>query len=161
MTCNEHCVSVEHTSFTSLSQLWKSSTPSENLTKRSREKGAKIPIAEEIWVDRVRRLDALRDLVIKNIEAAHQRQATHYNKGRRDVRYQAGDLVMRKAHVLSSGAWTFSAKLAPDWEGPFEIEEIKPSNVYILNMGNRRKNPKVHVGKLKKYREGRRGKGGN
>ena len=46
-------------------------------------------------------------MVMKNIEAARQRQANHYNKGRRDVRYQVGDLVMRKAHVLSSGARKF------------------------------------------------------
>ena len=105
-------------------------SPVRSLRREVEKKGRKIPITEEIWVDRVRRLAALRDLVIKNIGAAHQRQANHYNKGRRDV---------------SSGARKFSAKLAPDWEGPFEIE-IKPPNVYILNMENGRKNPKVHVG---------------
>ena len=117
-----------------------------SLRREVETRGPKFPITEEIWVDRLRRLDALRDLVMKNIEAAHQRQANHYNKGGRDVRYQVGDLVMRKAHVLSSGARKFSAKLAPDWEGPFELVEVKPPNVYILNMGNGRKNPKVHVG---------------
>ena len=103
--------------------------PVKSLRREVEKKGPKIPITEEIWVDRVRRLDALRDLVIKNIEAAHQRQANHYNKDRRDVRYHVGDLVMRKAHVISSGARKFSARLAPDWEGPFEIVEIKPPNV--------------------------------
>ena len=45
--------------------------------------------------------------------------------------------------------------MAPKWEGPYEIIEVKPPNVYILKVENRRKNPKVHVGELKKYREGR------
>ena len=31
--------------------------------------------------------------------------------------------------------------------------------MYMLNMGNGRKNPKVHVSELKKYREGRVSKG--
>ena len=86
-----------------------------SLRREVEKRGPKIPITEEIWVDRVRRLDALRDLVIKNIEGAHQPQANHYTKGRRDVRYQVGDLVIRKAHVLSSGARKFLAKLAQDW----------------------------------------------
>ena len=90
----------------------------------------------EIWADRVKRLDAARDLVIKNLERAHQRQANYYNKGRKDVRFQVGDMVMRKTHVLSSSAQKVSAKLAPNWEGPYEIIEIKPSNFYMLDMGN-------------------------
>ena len=91
----------------------------------------------------------------KNIEKAHQWQAEYYNKGRRDVRFQLGDLVMGKAHVLSSGARKFTAKLAPDWNGPFVIIDVKPLNIYMLKMGDGRRNPKVHVTELKKYREGR------
>ena len=68
-------------------------------------------------------------LVIKNIDRAHQKQAGYYNKGRQDVRYQVGDMVMRKAHVLSNGPQGISAKLTPDWEGPYEIVEVKPPNV--------------------------------
>ena len=62
---------------------------------------------------------------------------------------------MRKTHVLSNAAHKISSKLAPDWEGPYEIIETKPPNVYILKMESGRKNPKVHVSDLKKYREGR------
>ena len=56
--------------------------------------------------------------------------------------------------MLWSGAQGFSAKLAPNWEGPFEVIEVKPTNVYIIRMNNGRKNPKVHMRELKK-REGR------
>ena len=112
-------------------------------------------MAMEILVDRVKGLETLRDLVIKNLERAHRRQANYYNKGRKDVHFQVGDMVMRKTHVLSSSTQKVSAKLAPGWEGPYEIIEVKPPNVYMLDMGNGRRNPKAHVKELKKYREGR------
>ena len=118
-------------------------------------KGPKVRLLPEVWADRVRRLDALRDLVIKNMERAHERQAEYYNRGRQDTRFQVGDMVMRKVHVLSSAARNFSAKLAPGWEGPYKIVEVKPANVYILDMHGERRNPKVHVKELKKYRESR------
>ena len=103
----------------------------------------------------MKRLDALRDLVMKNIDRAHQKKAGYYNKGRQDVRYQVG-MVMRKAHVLSNGLQGISAKLALDCEGPYEIVEVKPPNVYMFNMGNGRENPKVHVSELKKAQGNRR-----
>ena len=96
-----------------------------------------------------------------NIERAHLRQAGYYNRGRKDVRYQVGEMVMRKTHVLSNAAHKISFKLAPDWEGPYEIIKIKPPNVYVLKMDSGCKNPKVHVSELKKYREGRAMRGTN
>ena len=66
-------------------------------------------------------------------------------------------MVLRKVHVLSSGARNFTAKLAPDWEGPYKIVEVKPPNVYILDMEGGSTNPKVYVIELKKYRGSRGG----
>ena len=129
--------------------------PVKSLRREVEVKGPKIRLLPEVWADRVKRLDALRDLVTKNLERTHERQAAYYNRGRQDVRFQVGDFVMRKVHVLSSGARNFSAKLAPDWEGPYKVIEIKPPNVYILDMEGGRRNPKVHVKELRKYREGR------
>ena len=99
-------------------------------------------------------------LVTKHIDRAHQRQAGHYNKGREDTRFQVGDMVMRKTHVLSNGPQGISTKLAPKWEGPYEIIEVRAPIVSILKMETGCKKPKVHVGELKKYREGQGGKGG-
>ena len=48
---------------------------------------------------------------------------------------------MHRTHILSNAANKISSKLATDWEGPYEIIEIKPPNVYILKMGSGRKNP--------------------
>ena len=91
-------------------------------------------------------------MVVRNIEKAHQRHAVYYNRGRKDVRYQVGEMVMRKTHILSNAANKISSKLAPDCMGPYEIIETKPPNVYVLKMDSGRKNPKVHVSELKKYR---------
>ena len=124
-------------------------------------KGPKTRLPPEVWKDRVKRLGVLRDMVVRNIERAHQGQAVYYNRGRKDVRFQVGEMVMRKKHILSNAANKISSKLVPDWEGPYEIIEIKPPNVYILKMGSGQKNPKVHVSELKKYREGRAKAGTN
>ena len=155
MTRYEYSSTVEYSSFAGDYNYGRPPAPVKSLRREIENKGPKVRRSPKVWADRLRRLDALRDLITKNIETAHRRQAEYYNKGRCDVRFQLGDLVMCKAHVLSSEARKFSAKLAPDWEGPFVIIEDKPPNVYMLKMGDGRKNPKVHVSELKKYREGR------
>ena len=88
--------------------------PTKSLRRTVETKGPKTRLWPEVWIDRVKRLDALRDMVMINIERAHRRQAGYYNRGRKDVRYQVGDMVMRKTHVLSNAAHKISSKLAPD-----------------------------------------------
>ena len=60
---------------------------------------------------------------------------------------------MRRTHPLSSGINKFSAKLAPKYEGPLKIVEIKSPTVYMLeNVGEgNRRIAKVHVSELKRY----------
>ena len=59
---------------------------------------------------------------------------------------------MRRVHVLlSSGAQRFSAELTPKYEGPYKILERKSPTVYVLEMRDGRKHPKVHIDELKKY----------
>ena len=53
-----------------------------------------------VWEDRLKRLDALRDLVSKHMDKARRTQERYYDKGRRDVRFGVGDLVLRKTHFL-------------------------------------------------------------
>ena len=103
--------------------------PTKSLRRAVETKGPKTRLSPEVWMDRVKRLDALREMVMLNIEKAHQRQANYYNRWRKDVRFQVGELVMRKTHILSNAANKISSKLAPNWEGPYEIIEIKPPNV--------------------------------
>lgn len=57
-----------------------------------------------------------------NIELAQSRQRTQYNRGRRNVEFSVGDLVLRRTHPLSNASQGFSASLAKRWEGPFVVE---------------------------------------
>ena len=109
-------------------------------------------VPPEVWIDRIKRLDALRDLVAQHIHSAREKQTREYNKGKRDVQFSEGDLVMRRTHPLTSGINKFSAKLAPKYERPLKIVELKSPTVYTLESvgeGNRRI-AKVHVSELKR-----------
>ena len=67
-------------------------------------------IEPEAWLDRTRRLDALRDLVAKFTDESRERQAKYYNKGKKDVTFQIGDRVMRRVHILSDASKRSNAK---------------------------------------------------
>ena len=47
-----------------------------------------------------------------------------YDERHRDVRFEVGDVVLRRAHPISSAVKGFMAKLAPKWEGPWVIREV-------------------------------------
>ena len=110
-------------------------------------------VGPEVWLDRVKRLDALRDLVARHIDDARARQEKYYNRGKRDVRYFVGDLVMRKVHVLSDASKRFNAKLAAKFEGPYKIVEVLSPSVYVVEKveGTSRRIAKIHVSELKRY----------
>ena len=111
-----------------------------------------LKVPPEVWVDRIKRLDALRDLVARHIDQAREKQTREYNKNKRDVQFSEGDLIMRWTHPLSNGINKFSAKLAPKYEGPLKIVEIKSSTVYIHETidGDSRNIAKEHVSQLKR-----------
>ena len=110
-------------------------------------------IESAIWEDRMKQLDALRNLVGRHVDESRQKQEKHYNRGRRDVRFNVGDRVLRKTHFLSDAVKKFNAKLAPKFEGPFEIIETLSPTVYVLGQGegSNRRIAKVHVSELKRY----------
>ena len=89
-------------------------------------------VGPEVWIDCVKRLDALRDLVARHIGEARAWQEMYYNRGKRDVRYFVGDLVIRKVHVLSDASKRFNAKLAAKFEGPYKIVEVVSPTVYVV-----------------------------
>ncbi|GKV28928.1 hypothetical protein SLEP1_g37914 [Rubroshorea leprosula] len=66
---------------------------------------------------------------IKNI--AHQsRVAKFYNKRVRARQFQVGDLVLRKAGLTNTHS--HMGKLAPNWEGPYMVVQVKRPGSYVL-----------------------------
>ena len=106
-----------------------------------------------VWEDRMKRLDALRDLVGRHIDKARETQVKHYNKGRKEAQFAVGDRMLRKVQHLSDAAKKFNAKLAEKYEGPYEVVEILSPTVYVLGQGEvaNRRLAKVHVSRIKRY----------
>ena len=114
-----------------------------------REGVIKIDPAE--WQDRLKRLEALRDLVARHIDEEQEKQKAHYDRRRRRVAFDVGELVLRKQHSLSNAARSFSAKLDVKYDGPFKILEVRSPEVYILETKSKKKTAMAHVSELKKW----------
>ncbi|GKU93606.1 hypothetical protein SLEP1_g7183 [Rubroshorea leprosula] len=75
-------------------------------------------------VEEVREMARIRNM-------AHQsRVAKFYNKRVRARQFQVGDLVLRKAGLTN--AYSHMGKLAPNWEGPYMVIDIKRPGCYQL-----------------------------
>ncbi|KMQ84151.1 retrovirus-like pol polyprotein [Lasius niger] len=103
------------------------------------------------WKERMERIQALRDWVIENLDAAHQRQAHYYNQHRRDRHFVIGDQVLKRQHVLSSAAHAVSAKLATKYHGPFTVTKVLSPVVYEFTDSEGKAIGKIHVKDLKPY----------
>ena len=103
------------------------------------------------WKDRLKRLDALRDLVARHIDAEQERQKKYYDKGRRRVAFQVGDLVLRKLYTLSNVSRTYSAKLDVKYAWPYKVLEVRSPEVYILETESKKQTAIAHVSELKKW----------
>ena len=94
--------------------------------------------------------------MFKNLASATDKQKDWYNQGRKNVKYFVGDKVLFKTHMLSDDEKGIKAKLAPLYEGPYTIKEVKAENINALDMGNSKRMDEAHVSELRKYREPRR-----
>ncbi|GKU92878.1 hypothetical protein SLEP1_g6546 [Rubroshorea leprosula] len=76
------------------------------------------------FVEEVREMSRIRT-------AAHQnRIAKFYNKRVRARQFQVGDLVLRKAGLTNTHS--HMGKLAPNWEGPYMVVQVKRPGSYVL-----------------------------
>ena len=103
------------------------------------------------WADRVKRLQAIYDLVKKNIEKANERQSKHYNQGRVEKTYKIGDIVERKKFVFSSKAKKISAKLAGKFVGPCRVVKMISLVVYKVEDLNNLKVYRRYVNDLREF----------
>lgn len=95
-----------------------------------------IPSAETERQNYIReRIQAFKVLYQKihgKIDAARQKNRHHYNARRRPVSFVPGQFVWRKNKILSNAANYFSAKLAPEFVGPFKIKKKTGTCTYEL-----------------------------
>lgn len=62
-----------------------------------------------------------------------------------------GDIVLRATHFLSDASEKFNKKLAPKFEGPYRVQTILSPTVFLLQIGDSWKNPKVHMSDFKRF----------
>ena len=65
--------------------------------------------------------------------AYRQKVARYYNSRIKNKAFRAGDLMLRRAAVSQSQD---RGKLAPNWEGPYEVKEVvRPGTYYLKELG--------------------------
>jgi len=83
------------------------------------------------------------------MEKASQDQARHYNLRRRQWSPAVGDIVWAKEHHLSKAAEGFAAKLAPRYDGPYQVVDFASPVICKIRHTQSKKERTVHVGELK------------
>ncbi|XP_064457426.1 uncharacterized protein LOC135368205 isoform X2 [Ornithodoros turicata] len=98
------------------------------------------------------RLDDAARTARENLDVARLDQARQYNRGRRNLTYSVGDLVLRRTHPLSDASRGFAASLADRWDGPFEVSACPSGLTYRLRRCNTgEETGPVHISDLKTY----------
>lgn len=98
------------------------------------------------------RLWAAQRTARENLDVARMEQAEQYNKGRRHLVYNIGDLVLRRTHPLSNAARGFTAALAHKWQGPYRITAQTTLLTYEMqSLESDELVGPVHVSDLKAY----------
>ncbi|CAH1392616.1 unnamed protein product [Nezara viridula] len=82
-----------------------------------------------VWSDHLNRLKEFRKTAEASLSRASARQSNYYNRQRKEATFSQGDLVLRRAHPLSSAERGFASKLAPKFERPFRISHKRSTNV--------------------------------
>jgi len=89
------------------------------------------------------------EIVRRNLERASQDQARHYNLRRRQWTPAVGDAVWAKEHQLSKAAEGFAAKLAPRYDGPYQVMGFASRVICIIRHVNKKKERTIHESELK------------
>ena len=126
-------------------------SPTDRLKDQSKIPDLTAPLIEP-WRSRMTRLSVIRDLMIRHLEEASDRQGHYYNEGRREVVLGEGDRVMKRHHILSSAADFRAAKLAPRFDGPYVVSKVLSPVEYQLSDTSGAVIGSFHVSDLKPYR---------
>ena len=99
----------------------------------------------------MRKIQYMRDWVIKNLDEAFAKQSKYYNLRRRKLTFHKGEFVLSRSHVLSSKAKNISAKLCPKYVGPYLVSRILSPTVYELCDLTHKFVGKYHIQDLKPF----------
>ncbi|XP_075744429.1 uncharacterized protein LOC142803218 [Rhipicephalus microplus] len=98
------------------------------------------------------RMDAALDLAHSNLAKVRASQKTQYDWSNWDVRYDVGDLVLRRNHVLNDAAKGFSASLLAKWLGPYRMQtKVSPLVYKLAGSQERQGGGPVNVSNLKPF----------
>ena len=123
-----------------------------NSLKRREELNLEIdPQAPELWNVRMKKLQIMRDWIIKNLDSAFKKQAHYYNLRRRQLRFSRGDLVLTRCRKLSSKIKQKAAKLNPKFIGPYKISKVLSPTVFEIEDLSHNPIGKIHIQNLKPY----------
>lgn len=91
-------------------------------------------------------------LVGRNLGVAQIRQAENHDKGRKDLKFKVGHLVLKRNRKLSQTAQHYTAKLAPRFSGPFTITHVISPIAYEITNDHGKIIPKIHILELEPSR---------
>lgn len=100
------------------------------------------------WMRRRRRQEELSELrknVSHRIRSIQERYIRKYDEHRKESTFKVGDQVYAKKMFVRPNE---NKKLAPKYEGPFDITKVYTDNLVRIN--RIRKNPVIHVDKLQR-----------
>ncbi|KAM7282951.1 integrase [Ixodes scapularis] len=90
----------------------------------------------------------------ESLDVSRLQQANQYNKGRRNLQFKVGDLVLRRTHPLSDAARGFTASLAKRWDGPYRVSSKLSNLSYeLVHCESGEVCGSIHVADLKAFYE--------
>ena len=72
-------------------------------------------------------LEEKREIALVRMVAYKQKVARYYNSRIKSKAFRAGDLVLQRATISQPQN---QEKLAPNWEGPYEVKEVVQPRTY-------------------------------
>ena len=94
-------------------------------------------------------IDEIRDQAHAKIIEYQKKSSFYYNLRVKHRFFRQGDLVLRKAEASGVGP---KGKLAPNWEGPYKIKQVKGPGSYLLETLEEVEVPRTwHASNLKVY----------
>lgn len=101
--------------------------------------------------ERVSELREVFQIVRKRMSQAAEEQRRHYNLRRRPWKPVVGETVLVKQHPQSKAIDQFAAKLAPKYDGPFDIIDFVSPVIVRLQGPDKRSTKLAHLSELKPY----------